>query len=254
MIKLSKEDIEEITNENVPRGQILTSGWKKYVFIPDKGKFLGFVFKGPWKKTEEKISVIEFRTKVFRMCEASVLIPEFCEDGDDVWLKFPNIATTDPSEWKYSISQGKLDKYPVRVIDRESLGYKQLSKEDLHKQVELLFGPDLFFKNYILMALLKVGDMGPWNTLITPKGKYIVDYDDNSARKEIKYPKDFFSKTNNKALISSLNDQFKLHFPALLKYYTDLAPKVKEIQELANSMSVPIDVKKNYEMIGEIFQ
>lgn len=126
-----------------------------------------FVYKGPWEADNEKIKTLQFRTDAINMFHADCVAPEFVMEGNEIWLKFKNLATKPKSEWKMSLQKGKLETEPVLVVERESLGYQQLSKLSETEQYDILFGQQLYFKNYILMALLGVGDMGPWNTIVT---------------------------------------------------------------------------------------
>jgi len=256
---LEQDDIEELLSDETPRGQILTGGFKKYTYIPKKGKFYGYVIKGPWKsdkKSKEKLDTIFFRVKCIILTEGDAIIQEFVPDvNDNIWFVSKNLATTNPNKWKITYRKGSIETEPIPTIDqnRSSLGYNQLSALDYQDQYKYLFGDQMLFKTLILMAVIGTGDMGPWNILVSNDYAYVVDYEDNSGRSSIDVPTNFFSKTKDKQLIELVNRGFKNTKSQLLSYFKFLKSLLPMFKNIASDLSIKIDLDNNFSMIQKFF-
>src|SRR3989338_2414396 len=256
---LDQNDIDELLSNETPRGQILTGGFKKYTYIPKKGKFYGYVIKGPWKsdkKSKEKLDTIFFRAKSIIMAEGDAIIQEFVPDiNDNIWFVSKNLATTKPDKWKITFRKGALEPEPIPTIDqnRSSLGYNQLSGLEYEEQYNYLFGDQMLFKTLILMAVLGTGDMGPWNILVSNDYAYIVDSEDNSGRTSIDIPTNFFSKTKDKQLIQLVNRCFKNTKSELLSYCKFLKSLLPMLKNIASDWSVKLDLHNNFSIVQNFF-
>lgn len=254
-MKLTKNDIDEITHIDIPRGQKLTSKYKKNVYIINRGKFEGYVFKGPWCKDNTRIKNMKFKIKcIKRLNITSVCLPKICKDyNNEIWFRYNNLATTDSSNWTFKMVSSKIQPIPFKIIDRTSLGYNLLSNLDLNKQYKILFGKEMLFKIFILMAFLGIGDMGPWNVIVTNNKSFIIDIDDNSTRRNINEPKHIFSKIGNKEQIEMINRGFKKKKKELEKFYQLLGRYINKFSRYAVKYNVKIDLINNYNMISNLF-
>jgi hypothetical protein len=254
--KLSKEDIDNLTNLKVPRGQIITSKSKRHTYMPQEGKFYGFVFKGPWQsaKYSAKIDVIRFRSEIIRRMNASAIQVSVLEDyNGDYWLTSRNLSKIDPKKWVLEEKQGSLEPVPIKTVNRESLGYNKASKVAESKMKELMFGERMMFNDFMLVALLGVGDMSLANVLFNGERAYIIDYDDNSSRTSISSPNEIFAHPRSKGFKTLIDNGFKKHKERAKEYYKRLLNKIPEFEELAKKYDVKVDLRGNLKMIRNLF-
>lgn len=190
--KISKETLELMYLG--PRGQLMTGKHKKQVFLPKEGKLAGKVVKGPWYTSD----IPKLNRMLFRLNEAKKwkipCIPFMIVSGFDgeMYTLYRNLSSREPSKWILENRQDPYVAYPecisskydtVEIIQRESLGIRQLHKCDTKLQDEILFGNQFLFQGIVLMAILGVGDMGPYNILVTEDNQgWIVDYDENTSK------------------------------------------------------------------------
>jgi len=211
-----------------PRGQILTSKHKKYTCIGSE-----FVFKGPWgPECEQKMRNVYARRECILACcmDPHIMVYDFASDEkEDIWFVTPNMATTPPDRWKIEKKQGKLESEAVDVVDRESMGYTQLSSMPSEEQYNILFNRGLF-KAYIFMALIGAGDMGPWNCISNGTHVKIIDYEDDSGRTEM----------------TCLSSVFARHSIAAMNYASDkiTPPMIDDLDSFIHSDAIDVDALK----------
>jgi hypothetical protein len=239
---MTQDKIESL--KLVPRGQILTAKWKHYVFIP---KDEPFVYKGPFSKKVGDKARIE-RLKERKECiELTTIaeffsLPSFLEDDDgNVWLKFRNLSPVSSSLWKTTKKKGSIEEKEIDVVDRESMGLRQLEFKDF----DVWFGTTFFFRAFILAYILRIGDVGPWNCLTTwdkdqtdyeggvsPMIK-MVDFEDSNTRKgESEVPFIFFSKFREKSIKPTFTKKFEEKKEDIIEFCHLLEPLLPTFDKL----------------------
>jgi len=158
----------------------------------------------------------------------------FLDEKSSVWLRFDNISKVPSSEWKFEMKKGALEKEPILVIQRTSLGYRQLEFED----TDIFFGETFFFRAYILGYVLKIGDIGPWNCLVQDKSAYLIDFEDVSTRKETEVPFIFFSKFRSESQKEVFNLEFRKKKKEILEFAKSLECHLPEFDLLLRSMNI----------------
>lgn len=219
-------------------GQKITASWKPYLFI---SSFDSYVYKGPFKTTGKQMNVIDNYIKFcdyFEMLGSgkNIIKGEKANSSLGYFLRMKNIATTQRHEWKYEKEDN------LKILVRSSLGYDQLSKFDDNIIFEQFFGDNFLFGTVMDCAFLGRGDVGIWNMLYIPKEKktYLIDFDNDSSRKEITQSDDFFAK-RSKNMKKIVDDGLKSNKEKIMKKLKIYKDKIKNI---------PIEgIEKNLEMI-----
>lgn len=232
-----------------PRGQILTSRNKKYTYLPCNG----FVYKGPWEeKYTQKIRNIYARRECilsFGM-EENIIIYDFQRDNDgNIWFVTPSLTTTKCEDWIIEMKKGSIESEPIRIVDRNSLGYTQLSKLSQQEQEYWMIGKPNLILSYLFMALLGTGDMGPWNCICVGNGVCkIIDYDDDSGRTEMVDITDIFARKTafKKGFLKSWFDKDKAN---ITKFVDEMKNKIGDVESIIKKWNSSIDVQFNLQMI-----
>jgi hypothetical protein len=94
-------------------------------------------------------------------------------------------------EWK---QHSDIDFHDVKIIDRTSMGITQLHKLSEIDQMNLMFGDSFLFRAFVFLAIMRVGDVGPWNVIVVNGKPYIIDYEENTSRAMFESVDNFFSK------------------------------------------------------------
>jgi len=188
--RITREQREKIMSDDTPRGQILTSKWKKYVYMPMDEEY---VYKGPWNiknctlKEKEKLRKLKFRFEVLRLMKARVLKGEILMDDQGcVWVKYPTLVNREPSDWIVHSVHDKISDKVIKVVDRASLGVLPMSYYS-HESTRIdmyLFGRLNLYCDFLLLYILGVGDTGLYNVLIGELGPFIIDIDDDTTKTE----------------------------------------------------------------------
>jgi len=188
--------------EQSPRGQILTANWKPYVYLPKQSPYSSFVYKGPFGSGAKQSIATEnyYRAyQAFKILGSSVIPVRTAEDvRKRKWLIIDSVADIPSEKWKTDTVFDKVSSQQIEVVQPNSLGYSRLVDLSEDEQYEYLFGESFFFGSYMDAALLGRGDMGMWNALVVLKSKkvYLIDYDNDTSRKEMNHLADVFSKNN----------------------------------------------------------
>jgi len=194
---LTHEMLSIIKSPGVPRGQLITASYKPYVYLPrDLSKW---VFKGPFPlKREARLKMLKRRYDTFKILGSSVINVELMKGEDQMlWVRYQNLATVNPSEWKTETKHDNMNDLDVEIIIRESLGFRQLSKLPVNEIEKILFdGDQPFYLTFLDAALLGCGDMGDHNTLISGGLPYLIDYDDSTTRPSFGNYYDVYRKTS----------------------------------------------------------
>jgi hypothetical protein len=233
MIKTKRQKRQELSKElfdDSIRGQKLTSPNKNYVYIPLDEQYVGYVYKGPFTKTEKRNRVLTFRIEMFTLLESkNVLIPTKIIQEKDDWFRYPFLGDIHTIDYEEKMINDK----PIKFLKRVNLRLVDLKPKDLE---DIIFGEDMFIYSILDAIILKVGDMGPHNMLQDLKGKpYIIDIEDSSGQ-TIKHAGNLFrmdvAKYTNIILHGYKRDGIKekvIHFlqqrKIILKDYIDLFQK-----------------------------
>lgn len=224
---------DELNNESVIRGQKLTSGYKPYVYIPTKGKYKDFVWKGPFVSNTKRIIMWQFRTALFRYLESSVVLGTLVSNE---WIKYPFIGKS-LKDLKYTNFYDSLSNSNIKELDRSSIGQDQLSSIDSDLQYEILFGKEFFITTFIDASLLYTGDTGPWNTIIYNNKCWLIDYEDSSGKDSITEFSDIFARPilRNHIIKALKNDSIKNKITIHLKHRLEQIPEMLKISSQYNT-------------------
>lgn len=236
--KISQSEIDKLYMIDTPRGQLLTGKHKKQVFIPIQGRYSDYIIKGPWKSKD----VYRLNTMIFRMrvlTALSISISKFtiasAEDGNG-YLFYRNISSIDSSKW---ISRLDYDKNiqpegsNVRIIDRSSMGITQLHQVDREIQKDILFGKQYLFKGLIVLSLLRVGDVGFYNILVSNGIGYIIDYEENTTRTQFSSMSNFLAKhvTKYVSLLTEGINENRDMIHTIIKEIDLFIPEIKDLAQ-----------------------
>jgi hypothetical protein len=185
---MTKERRLHLMSDETLRGQVLTSSYKKYVYIPMDEMF---VYKGPFDmkngtpKEKEKIKTLKFRFEVVRLFKCYVLGGEILEDDKkQYWVRYPSLASTDPDQWKFTETFDKTSMKTIKVVDRKSMGIMPLAYYSHVKDTikKYMFGKIKLYCNFLLLYVLGVGDTGLYNVLVGELAPFIIDIDDDTTK------------------------------------------------------------------------
>jgi hypothetical protein len=196
---LSEEEEKEIRASL--RGQLLTSANKRPVYLTRE-----YAYKGPYpdeKKFRQRFVCLRKRMDELEKLETKFLRMSFGKDSKDgLWMRSKNIANKPYSEWTFTEKEGGLERGLVKIVNKESMGIKELHSADEQTITEVLFGKEFMFLSYLNAVLLGVGDQNLRNNLLLEGEEgytsYLIDLEDNTGRKEITCWSGVFSKPGKK--------------------------------------------------------
>ncbi len=163
------------------RGQRLTSSSKPYVYIPIGNEYEGYVYKGPYIKKSKRPIIMSSRIEMLKfMNTTNVLIADKIEQSGDVWFKYKCIG--DYKNITYTTAFDNVSKSEIKLLNRESFGTIQLQDFDEDYIYGVLFGKHMLILSLLDLSLLRVGDTGLYNILMSEGNPYIIDIEDTSGR------------------------------------------------------------------------
>lgn len=117
------------------------------------------------------------------------------EEGN-LWLRSKTLFSNGPEGWGVSEVEDKLQGRNIEVVDKQTMGLKELSEFDDDFITDVMFGEQFMFLSYVNCAYLGVGDQNLRNNLVVGDKSYIIDWEDNSGRKSVEKWSDVFSKSS----------------------------------------------------------
>jgi hypothetical protein len=235
-VEMRKEVREKLLRDDTPRGQVLTSRWKKYVYMPlDES----FVYKGPWRmglegtpKEKEKLRKLKFRFDVCELMNANVLKGEVCKDDEkNLWLKYPTLGGTPSNKWKSHLIKDKITEKEIRVVDKTSLGLMTMAYS-VDKVIDRFFFEKNLYCDFLLLYVLGVGDTGLYNVLVNSDESYIIDIDDDTTKTEFVEIWDIFGRKPAERIVDILKLGVKKNKEKIRSYLEDLENKIDVIVKL----------------------
>lgn len=172
---LKNEDILLITN--CIKGQKRTNFSKPFVYIPTD-IHNKYVWKGPYLKNCKKILMFKFRTEIFKKWNSKYILGDIYteENTDNVWIKSPLFG--DVKNIQYTI-ETDLNGDKIKILNRESINSDKLSYKNLNIQKDVFYGDYFLIRDFIHGCILKCGDFGFWNVLISnDHTAFIIDYEE----------------------------------------------------------------------------
>lgn len=243
---LSEEEEEEIRSSL--RGQLLTSSAKRPVYLtPD------YVYKGCFpneKKYRQRFVCLQKRMEDLEKLGTKFVRVYFGSDSKDgLWMRSKNISRVPFSDWTYIEKEGGLEGGLVKIVNKESMGIRELHSVSDDIIMEVLFGKEFMFLSYLNAALLGVGDQNLRNNLLVEDGEgnlssYLIDLEDNTGRKEITCWSGVFSKPGKKLE--------KIVLEGMEKY-----KRKEEVQDYIRSLGKREDVsftQENYDMLCSLLE
>jgi hypothetical protein len=248
--EMTKEHREKIMSDDTPRGQLLTSKWKKYVYMPTDEYY---VYKGPWKtsdsteKEQQKLRKLKFRFDVAREMKARVLKGEILMDDEkNVWVRYPTLSNVPSSEWKLHLVHDKISDKVIRVVDRQSLGTLPMAyyASDEKKMDMYLFGKLNLYCHFLLLYVLGVGDTGLYNVLIGDLGPFIIDIDDDTTKTEFTEVWSIFGKRPGDSVVKVLEEGVRKKREKIKACLDNMEEHVEKMVELGEKNGLVIDGKE----------
>lgn len=241
---LTQEERLRIMDDSTPRGQVLTSKWKKYVYMPLEDNF---VYKGPWKmegssdKEKGKLKKLKFRFEVCDLFGANVLKGEVLKDDErNLWVKYPCLSCVDTKKWILNCVTDKITEKEIKVIDRKSLGILQLSSYPEKEIMKCLFEKNLYC-DFLLLYILGVGDTGLYNVLTFVEEVFIIDIDDDTTKSEFRELFDVFGRRPSEGIVKLIEEGVKKNKEMIGEYLTNLENKVEDIVKIGEKNGLKID-------------
>lgn len=263
---IPEDEIHTLHSVDTARGQLLTGKNKKSVLIPMQGPYNGYILKGPWKVTDiSRINVMLFRSRIMKLLNVKhVSFLVLGSPTDDMYLVMKNLATTDSSQWKmekvYDKHVPKRDKsgtvsygMEVLVVDRESMGVTQLSKLSQSAQKDILFGAQFLIKGLILLALLRVGDVGYYNILVREGIAYIIDYEENTSRASFSELGHLLARQGEKS-VSLIREGIREHKKRVNASMKEIESHIPLIKEQALAYGYVSDIEKEWTSIRSVIE
>jgi hypothetical protein len=256
--KMSKEQREKLLSDDMPRGQVLTSNWKKYVYVP-RNEY--FVYKGPWnvltstEKERDKLRKLKFRFAVCNMMRARVLKGSvMIDDLQCLWVKYPSLACIESSEWKLNLVEDKVSGKNIYVTDRASMGILPMSyySHDEKRMKMYLFGKLGMYRDFILLYVLCVGDTGLYNVLVGELGPLIIDIDDDTTKKEFTDVWSIFGRRPVDSVVDVLKTGVEENQDTLNEYLHNLDESLEKIVELAESFDVKFKLSEARNRVNNV--
>lgn len=218
------------------RGQRMTSKYKKQTLIPITGKYKGCIIKGPWVPKEyDKVFTIQMRCEILnKYCTNHVKFATIKDLENNIYIASKNVSTVDPSKWIYESTIDKIvSDNPIKILNRESMGIQQLQNLTDSEIDSYLFGTQFLLKDLIIMCIMKVGDMGLYNILVSNNRAYIIDYEDNSGREKFETFENLFCKKSNKVR-TILQNGIQNNKEKIMSLIKDIDSYVHDINDIMN--------------------
>lgn len=242
---LSEEEEEEIYNSI--RGQLMTSSSKRPVYLTGS-----YVYKGPYpdeRKFRQRFVCLRRRMDDLEKLATKFVRVYFGKDSrGGLWLRSENIANRPCSEWTFTEKEGSVEGGLVKIVNKESMGIKELHSCDEETITEVLFGKEFMFLSYLNAVLLGVGDQNLRNNLLLQGEEgytsYLIDLEDNTGRKDITCWSGVFSKPGKKLE--------RIILTGLEKYN-----RKEEVQEYIKALGKRKDVnftQENYHMLCSLLE
>lgn len=248
--RLSKEKRLSIMSDQTIRGQVLTSSYKKYVYIPTDENF---VYKGPFDpingtpKERQKLRMLKFRFDIVRFFKCRVIPGEiYMDDLGHLWLRYPSLANTNPEEWIVTETFDKTSEQTIRVVDRKSMGILPLSyySHDKYKVSMYLFGKCNLYCHFLLLYVLGVGDTGLYNVLVGELGPFIIDIDDDTTKTEFPHCCSIFGRMPIAETIEVVEEGVKNNKEKIKSYLIEMKSQIPKIVEMGKVWSIEMDPEK----------
>lgn len=257
---LEKEKRISIMSDETIRGQLLTSVYKKYVYIPTDEKF---VYKGPFDpingtpKEREKLKTLSFRFQVCAYFRTMVLKGEILSDDKNcLWIRYPSLATSEICDWKTTTTFDKTSGKNIKVVDRKSMGILPVSyySHEKDKITRYMFGKRGLYYDFLLLYVLGVGDTGLYNVLVADLAPMIIDIDDDTTKTEFTKDWSIFGKAPVPAVVEVIVEGVKENKSKIQSYLHGLKEGIPKILELAKMYGMNPDIfEKKIEQLVKYF-
>jgi hypothetical protein len=240
-----------------PKGQILTSVWKKYVYIPLNENY---VYKGPWNiKTntsgKEKLRKLKFRFDIVKIFCKHVLTGDIMKDNNgEYWIRYDLISAVNSEKWIIKILIDTIRNENIHVVDRISMGVYQLSYFSDNEDFiyDCLFGKIGLYYEFLLLYLLEVGDTGLYNVIVKDEECYIIDIEDDTTKKEFINYWDIFARKPSNNLVQLISKGIEKNKEKLMEWIKNIEDKIDEIKILSEKYGIQLDIMKKIENLKEI--
>lgn len=251
--RIPQEEIDKLYSKDTPHGQLLTGYHKKYVFIPTQGTYKGSIIKGPWKADSVgRLNRMIFRMKVLHLMKVKVCTFCICTGADGHgYVIFRNISSIDPSGWKLCLDYDKCVGSEVYIVDRASMGILQMHHVSPDVQMDLLFGKQFIFKALVLMALLRIGDVGLYNIILSDGVAHIIDYEEDTTRDRFIKVDQLLAKGVAK-YTSLFIEGIHTHKDKVLDMVKDIDEHITLFEEMATKYGHQHSIHKEWSNIKEV--
>ena len=255
--KITDDHMKKIISS--PKGQVLTSSWKKYVYMPLNENF---VYKGPWKigesstkKEKEKLKKLKFRFEVIKQFSNNVLTGDVIEDErKNLWLRYPLLSSINSDKWIIKTTYDKITNNMIDIVDRKSIGCIQLSffSNNYDTIYEYMFGEKILYNDFILLYLLEVGDTGLYNVLLKENMCYIIDIDDDTTKTEFTELWNIFGRKPSETVVDVINKGIVMCKDKILENLKVIEEKIDIIKSISEKYKFEFNENKMLEKIKNV--
>jgi hypothetical protein len=255
---MSKELRKKILDEKTPRGQILTSKWKKYVYMPLDEEY---VYKGEWminnkssKKEREKLRKLKFRFEIIKIFKASVLTGNILKDDDKLWIRYSLLSKVESKNWRLNLVFDKITEKNILVVDKKSLNILPLSNfcDNFDYISSCLFGNINLYCDFLLLYILGVGDTGLYNVLLYDGIPWIIDIDDDTTKVEFKEKWNIFGRKPGKIVVDVIEKGIENNKNDIKKYIDDIDNSFIVFKNISEKYAINLDKDDFMKKIKEI--
>lgn len=266
---IPQDELDKLYSIDTPRGQLLIGKHKKQVFIPMNGTYKNWIIKGPWRGNDiQRLNTMLFRMHSMLLLKVNAVPFSItgCID-ENGYTFYKNLSPVEPSQWKITQSYDKnipvqnkdnnkvhgipLYGSDVNIVDRDSMGIIQMHKLDAIVQQELLFGDKFLFKGFIMLALLRVGDVGFYNILVVNNVPHIIDYEETTTRASFSSLNNLLAKSVPK-YIEMFSLGIKKEREKIAKMIQGIDANIGKIKELALKYGCIYDVDTEWSNIKAV--
>lgn len=244
--EMTKEEREKMMSDDTVRGQVLTSKYKKYVYMPRDS---GYVYKGPWVmdnstvKEREKLRNLKFRFDVCDLFDAGVLRGDILMDDEkNLWIRYRLLSNVKSSEWTTKTVLDKILAKELKVVDRESLKICPMTECYSSNIYDYLFEKEIRYCSFLLLYVLGVGDTGLYNVLNSDLGKFIIDIDDDTTKTEFMNLWDVFARKPSREVVILIETGVKKEKEKIREYLDNIEESVDEIVKIGEKNGLKIDL------------
>lgn len=225
-----------------PRGQRVAGNGKKQVILPSRGKYYGYMVKGPW--IDSIVPIMQCRLDVL-LYMGGWILPHKMVRGEDnnIYSICRNVSVVPSNLWIYESCKDQYAYNPctsehginVRIVSKNNLGITQLKDVNVNERTNILFGPQFMFHDILILNLLQVGDVSLDNIITFDddgvRRGLITDYDELRSYRPYMTLSSLLRKSSSSS-VSYLEANIKAHSNNVIACIHHIDSKLDEIKHI----------------------